>query len=584
MPVTTRVITHSVREYSALRECRRFRRGFMGERRMKFTSLMGGIALGALLASLSFSSASAATPLSGKVSSPDESSMEGVLVTARLAGSTIAHTVVTDAAGEYRFPDGLLKPGKYSLKVRAIGYELDGAAAAEVPDEGTATRDIKLRKTKNIAGQLTNAEWLASMPGATGQKKQLYGCTNCHTLQRITQSTYSAEEFLDVMARMAQYSNNSFPLHPQIRVAETNAGARFGAETQKFAEYLSTINLSQSSAWDYQLKTLPRVKGAGTRVLITEYDLPKQTTMAHDVVVDRDGTVFFSDFGAPQIGELDPKTGKVSEHPYPVLRTGYPVGALDLEQDESGNLWGAMMYQGGILRFDRKTGEMKTFPVPQELLNEATQQALIAPQHREVDGKVWVTNVGMNKIHRVDTTTGEYETIDPFKGLPPGGRHSAYGMNADHQNNLWFNDFSGEAIVKIDARTLEVTFFKTNTARSRPRRGHMDAQDRLAFGEFYGDRAGVLDTKTGQITEYTVPTQHTAPYDAVLDKYGTLWTAGMEADRIVRIDTADGKAVEYPLPRQTNIRRIFVDDSTKPSTVWVGNNEGASIIKLQPAD
>ena len=134
------------------------------------------------------------------------------------------------------------------------------------------------------------------------------------------------------------------------------------------------------------------------------------------------------------------------------------------------------------------------------------------------------------------------------------------------------------------SKTLEVTVFKTGTARSRPRRGHMDENDRLAFAEFYGDRAGVLDTRSGKMTEYAVPTQHSAPYDAVIDRYGYLWTAGMETDRVIRIHTETAEAVEFPLPRQTNIRRIFVDDSNKPSTVWIGNNEGASIIKLQALD
>ena len=58
----------------------------------------------------------------------------------------------------------------------------------------------------------------------------------------------------------------------------------------------------------------------------------------------------------------------------------------------------------------------------------------------------------------------------------------------------------------------------------------------------------------------------------------------METDRVIRINTQTAETTEYPLPRQTNIRRIFVDDSTKPSTVWIGNNEGASIIRLQPLD
>jgi virginiamycin B lyase len=41
---------------------------------------------------------------------------------------------------------------------------------------------------------------------------------------------------------------------------------------------------------------------------------------------------------------------------------------------------------------------------------------------------------------------------------------------------------------------------------------------------------------------------------------------------------------DYLLPRSTNIRRVFVDNSTTPVTFWVGNDHGASIIKLEPLD
>ena len=47
---------------------------------------------------------------------------------------------------------------------------------------------------------------------------------------------------------------------------------------------------------------------------------------------------------------------------------------------------------------------------------------------------------------------------------------------------------------------------------------------------------------------------------------------------------ANSLFTEYLLPRFTNIRRVFVDNSTTPVTFWVGNNHGASIIKLEPLD
>ena len=34
----------------------------------------------------------------------------------------------------------------------------------------------------------------------------------------------------------------------------------------------------------------------------------------------------------------------------------------------------------------------------------------------------------------------------------------------------------------------------------------------------------------------------------------------------------------------TNVRRVWIDNSTTPVTFWVGSNHGASIVKLEPLD
>jgi hypothetical protein len=58
----------------------------------------------------------------------------------------------------------------------------------------------------------------------------------------------------------------------------------------------------------------------------------------------------------------------------------------------------------------------------------------------------------------------------------------------------------------------------------------------------------------------------------------------MSGDRVLRMDTKSGASVEYLLPRPTNVRRVFVDNSTTPVTFWVGSNHGASIVRLQALD
>ncbi len=45
-----------------------------------------------------------------------------------------------------------------------------------------------------------------------------------------------------------------------------------------------------------------------------------------------------------------------------------------------------------------------------------------------------------------------------------------------------------------------------------------------------------------------------------------------------------GRTTEYPLPRSTNIRRVYVDHSNNPGTLWIGSNHGASSVKVEPLD
>lgn len=535
-----------------------------------------------ILARIEGAAGSGRAALMGQVRSIEEGPMEGVLVRAKGEGSTLTITVVTDERGRYSFPATKVGAGRYALTIRAVGYELEEAKTIAVADGQTATADLKLRKATNLGAQLTDAEWLASIPGTENQKKQLLGCTNCHTLERTLRSTHDAEHFMGVLERMAGYANQSFPLHPQPRVSAPNLVRRFGAGTDDLAQYLATINLSKAPTWPYALKTLPRPTGASTRVIITEYDLPRKTIEPHDVIVDADGVAWFSNFGEQSLGRLDPATGKVTEYPVPLVRPGFPTGMLDLEMDLEGHLWLAMMYQGGIAQFDKKTGTIKTWTVPPHLTNDETQQSMVGPQHWEVDGKVWLNDAGgATAIYRMDMATGAFEKWSPYKDLPPGP-HSVYGIYSDSKNNLFFLDFGGENVGKIEAKTGKLVLFPTPTPRSRPRRGRMDAQDRLWFGEFYGGKIGMFDTRTETFKEWPVPTPYTAPYDVVLDKNGEVWGAGMEADRVMRMDPSSGRFIEYLLPRQTNIRRVFVDNSTTPVTFWVGNNEGASIVKVEP--
>jgi len=554
--------------------------------RLKDLWLVIGVALAASLAALPSAQAQTAA-LSGQVSSTQESLMEGVLVNVKKEGSTITTTVVSNDKGQYSFPANRLEPGKYTISIRAVGYVLDGPKSVEIPAGGNAKADLKLNKARNLAAQLSNGEWLASLPGTDREKQFLVNCTGCHTLQRIFTAQHNADEWQQVFIRMGRYYPGSTPAKPQLLAT---GGARSERPrvnpniAKQASEYLVSVSLTNPEAKEYELKTLPRPKGRATQVIITEYDLPRKDAYPHDVVIDADGKAWYSDFGAQFVGELDPKSGKVTDYPVPVVRQDQPKGFLDIELAPDGNLWLAMMYQSGIARIDRKTKEIKLYPYPKEWWSPTMQASMVSPQHSDVDGKVWSNNQDTREFYRLDVKTGKFENAG--KSIDAKGKQiSAYGMPTDQQNNVYLLEFGGTSIGKRDAKTGEVTIWQTPFNHSRPRRGRVDDQNRLWFAEYGAGGIAMFDPQTQKIKEWLTPTKWDNPYDVVpVKKTGEVWTGSMHTDLVTRLDPKTDAIVQYLLPRTTNIRRVFVEETGPRPVLWVGSNHGASIVRVEPLD
>lgn len=557
---------------------------------MRRTPLLAGVSTiaSALLLALSVStSAQSNAALTGKVTSAEEGAMEGVIVSAKKNGSTITISVVTDKDGRYSFPSNKLEPGQYGIKIRAVGYDLDGGNAVAIAAQKTATQDLKLKKAADIGAQLTNAEWMASIPGTDGQKGQLLNCVGCHSLERAMRSPYSADDFLKVvLPRMQGYVNQSIPQNPQLRKAERQMEERGDSRVQIYraaAEYWSSINLSGGKeTWNFAIKTNPRPTGRATRVIYTEYDLPDEKIEPHDVILDKDGIAWYSSFGLQALGRLDPKTGAVKEYKITENKPGYPTGSLGLRADRDGNMWLGNMYQATIVRFDPKTEKFTYWTLPKEANIDAAQLNMVRPESSHVDGKVWSQNNGFAGVHRLDLASGKIETWEPFKGAKEP--HNIYDVIPDSKNNVYFTDFRHQHIGRVDAKTGEIKLFESIIPRSAPRRGMMDPKDRLWFGMYRGDRIAMFDTNTEQFKVWQLRTRWASPYDVVLDKNEEAWTGSMLTDQVTRLDTKTGEMVDYLLPRSTNIRRVYVDNTTTPVTFWVGSNHGASIVKLETLD
>ena len=256
--------------------------------------------------------------------------MEGVLVSAKGAGTNITISVVSDSKGRYSFPSARVKPNKYSVSIRAVGYEIGSPSnfepgpqplpawapdkhtpAALLPVEIAANKttqlDLKVVKASDLASQLSKGEWLWSFPGAEAmndlQREGIKRCGYCHSMERAAKSKYDAAGMLQTMKRMASYVDDGtspvhilkWPLGRDVRAGYVSPANQEALE--KRAQFLSTVNLSSGPTWKYPLKTFPRPKGEATKVIYTEYDLPRSEAQPHDAVPDSDGMVWYSDCG-----------------------------------------------------------------------------------------------------------------------------------------------------------------------------------------------------------------------------------------------------------------------------------------------
>ena len=94
----------------------------------------------------------------------------------------------------------------------------------------------------------------------------------------------------------------------------------------------------------------------------------------------------------------------------------------------------------------------------------------------------------------------------------------------------------------------------------------------------------MLDAKTQKFSEWLLPTPWSGPYYVDWDKSGQLYTGGMTTDRLEKVDPKTGQVTEYLMPKDTNMRRVFADNTTTPATIWTGSNHGAAIVKVEPLD
>jgi len=543
-----------------------------GRRASIATIAILGLALAGALAPAAADSSRLAGGPKGVVKSTKGELLEGVMVQLIAAKNAVRTTVYSDADGRYEFP--ALDAGAYTLRIARPrefqpyvreGLDIKGAAAlTDIVLDYVTDRDT-LPPLPGIAAQMTGSEWLLSLSG-TGEQKRLLtnNCNWCHSYQQIFRNHYDEQGWTKIIYRMIHGAGS-----PLIN---TNERGRWGGDEEaRLVGWLASVRGPDSP--DPAFVMLPRPQGRQTKVVITEYELPRLETATHDVTGDSHGYVWYSTHRSSYIGRLDPATGIVKEFHVPPVAEGVLPGTHWIYADKHDIIWGSENWAHSLWRLDPETERFTRIPwkVTTPLNSPMGGNYAVDPE-----GFIW--RARDRAVSKIAAMTGE-----PVVGYVLKKFAGTYG-SAMSRDGRYFGGgaWPRDGVVVVDTQTAEV-FEPDTSPRSGPARGEFDLHDNY----WAGGRGGELvkfDMAEKRIHEYKLPTPYASMYSAQTDKNGEVWAGEMHSGRYLRFDPKTTTFTEYVLPEPYGIdRETWIDNSTDPVTVWYVDHEGW-LVRIQPRD
>ena len=170
----------------------------------------------------------------------------------------------------------------------------------------------------------------------------------------------------------------------------------------------------------------------------------------HTLVLGPGGVIWFTLQSSSYVGRLEPKSGNVRlvRVPTPGSR---PYGIV---VDRAGMVWFNEFGRNALGQIDPQTMQLTEHPLPQGA--RGRRIALGA------DGAIWYVDYGRGFLARFDPatrTTTEWQT-------PGGARSLPYGMAVDHRGRMWFVESGPQPnrLIGFDPRTQQ--FFSTTNIPS----------------------------------------------------------------------------------------------------------------------
>jgi streptogramin lyase len=499
--------------------------------------------------------------------------LEGVMVQLIAQTTAIRTTVYSNDSGQYEFPK--LEAGTYTLRIAKplehkpyVRESIQISGAAQLPPIvlERVTEDELLPPTPEIAAQLSGAEWLMNLPG-TGREKRIFNWScggGCHSWQQIFRTRFDEQGWDLMVERMTQYAGS-----PLINRRPSSRGNN--EEQQALARWLARVRGPGSKDEPYVV--LPPARGAGTRVIVTEYELPRTLLAPHDVHGDSKGNIWYTPHRSPYVGKLDPRTGKVTEYRVPTTQGALP-GTHRVWVDQNDIVWASENWAHNLNRLDPATGEWKQFHIETGIPVNSPGFSNFA-----MDEQGFVYETLFDAVVKIDSRNGQIVARYPFERIS-----STYDNIVSNDGRYWAGGQSGTNLIGVlDLQSGRMEEIETQSVISGPARGAFDREGNAWLGG-RGGRILKINPQTKKITEYSPPIPYVAFYEAHPDKNGEVWAGALHGGRFLRLNPRTEAWTTYVLPEPfSHNRRTWIDNSTTPVTVWYVDHNGW-MVRIQPLE
>lgn len=353
----------------------------------------------------------------------------------------------------------------------------------------------------------------SGLPAGPGKELVEGVCTACHQPREIQRSMgYSKAGWKELIATMIDLSKT-----PE--------------QEETIAAYLATHFPEGKNP-----RPAKQVQG-DHEIAFRQWKMPSLGQRSRDPVQGPDGRIWYVGQWGNVLGVINPDTNAIEEWQLPSKSLPHTVML-----DKDGTPWWTGNGNGTLGKTDPKTGQHTVYKMPDGVRDPHTAEF-------DKNGILWFSAQQSNYVGRFDPKTGQAQVWQlKTKDAKP------YGVKIANDGDVWIACNGAACLIRIDAKTNEITEIKLPTPGTTVRRLDIDLKDDKVWYVNSGQgKLGVHDPRTGQIKEWDSPSgKGSHPY-AIVVIDGIVWynESNVRPDMLVRFDPKTEKFQSWPVPSGT---------------------------------